>query len=260
MPLRSDSAMTSSLLNEAGYRRPGFKEWKAECFGKPILPRMQLFQLFDSWFHSEDGMGLGLGGNIVYLFDAPEDIDNDVSSISQWDTPRTKYNVSAVPTPDVESSFGLNYLKAFYHGLPLLTSWKNDSVTKRDSKSKSKQTEGPPAFEILIAQQIVFTSRNDQIFDGKHNINRDKSWSDHFINATKLSSWGPTSRPKKRAKTPNHQAATTRSILFTTYRISIPLLLVRFIWQIRIHIAIQCELQQFMWRSAEYKSLNPLKI
>lgn len=47
-------------------------------------------------------MRLGPGGNIVYLFDAPEDIDNDVSFISQWDTPRTKYNVSAVTTPDVE--------------------------------------------------------------------------------------------------------------------------------------------------------------
>lgn len=98
-------------------------------------------------------MRLEPGGNIVYLFDAPEDIDNDVSFISQWDTPRTKYNVSAVTTPDVERWFGLNYLKTFYHGLPLLTSWKNDSVTKRDSKSKSKQTEGPPDIRDLIAQQ-----------------------------------------------------------------------------------------------------------
>ncbi|EEH04027.1 predicted protein [Histoplasma capsulatum G186AR] len=74
MPLHSNSVMTPNLLNEAGYRRPGFKEWKAECFGKTNTSK-----------------------NVFVQY-----IDNDVSFISQWDTPRTKYNVSAVTTPDVE--------------------------------------------------------------------------------------------------------------------------------------------------------------
>ncbi|PGH03938.1 hypothetical protein GX51_03774 [Blastomyces parvus] len=174
--------LPSSHANEAGYHRPSVQERRFAClkpkdlkdgsrltrrerkdwskenvadmtaFPSPlVLPGDDIaidvdypHQSFDAWLREGDRNEIMSRKNVVYVA-APPDIDNDVSFISQWDTPRIKRGPS-VTTPNVEDV--LNYLKAFYHGLPVklfptplsFTSWESGR-TRRGSKTKSKREE-----------------------------------------------------------------------------------------------------------------------
>ncbi|KKZ66631.1 hypothetical protein EMCG_00194 [[Emmonsia] crescens] len=205
--------LPSSHANEAGYRRPRIQARKAEClkpkktsrnvlgstsrgkkelgvengagittFSSPlVLPGDDISldpgyppQSFESWIRDEDRNDITSRKNVVYVA-APPNIDNEVSFIEQWDTPRTKCNTSAT-TPDIDDV--LNYLKAFYHGLPVklfpkslsFTSWESGGT--RGLKSKSKPEE-PRYVGFNIGTQCVrirTRASPDEIFPRQLNL------------------------------------------------------------------------------------------
>ncbi|KLJ06139.1 hypothetical protein EMPG_10432 [Blastomyces silverae] len=132
-------------------------------------------QSFDSWLRDGDRNEITSRKNAVYVA-APPDIDPGVSFISQWDTPRIKRGASAT-TPNVEDV--LNYLEAFYHGLPVklfptplsFTSWESGG-TRRGSKTKSKREE-PQYIGFNIGTECVrirTRAAPDEVFPRQLNL------------------------------------------------------------------------------------------
>ncbi|PGH12902.1 hypothetical protein AJ79_04002 [Helicocarpus griseus UAMH5409] len=97
-------------------------------------------QDLESWIHEEERNKITPRKNVVYVA-APPNIDSSVPFIRQWDAPQIKCKTH--PTaPGIDDV--LNYIKGFYHGLPVkpfsvplaFTSW--ESGNSRDSKTKDK--------------------------------------------------------------------------------------------------------------------------
>ncbi|KAK2795872.1 hypothetical protein FQN51_000355 [Onygenales sp. PD_10] len=101
-------------------------------------------QSLDDWINEEDRNKVTPRKNVVYLA-VPPDIDEDVGFVRQWSIPQVK---CAKPPPEPDAENVLDYLKAFYHGLPVkilpkplsFGTWEDDS-NQKNSRGKDKSAE-----------------------------------------------------------------------------------------------------------------------
>ncbi|KAK2805796.1 hypothetical protein FQN50_006072 [Emmonsiellopsis sp. PD_5] len=101
-------------------------------------------QSLDDWINEEDRNKVTPRKNVVYLA-VPPDVHEDVEFVRQWSIPRVK---SAKPLPEPDAQDVLDYLSAFYHGLPVkilprplsFGAWEDDSNQKK-SRGKDKPAE-----------------------------------------------------------------------------------------------------------------------
>src|SRR6266498_1048443 len=133
----------------------------------PTLPFIQSLQ---SWFREEDRNEVTHQRNVIYVA-APPDVEPDVESVESWTQPHLdEEDESPISAPNIEDV--VDYLAAFYHGLPVkllripklrFTTWdkpvkklsKAPRAKKRDKKSKSLATPATTFLGLSIGTECV---------------------------------------------------------------------------------------------------------
>ena len=202
MPTCDHSALcceASSHATEAGYRRPKLlQRAKAASHAdgnsytdQPITSELASFpsplvlpgddlsldpgypaQSVRGWLHENDRNEVTPRKNVIYVA-APPGVQDSLDFVSTWANP--EQDAARVTYPDVQSI--LNYLEAFYHGLPvrLLSPLKLSFTAWSTESAKSKVKSFTPRFIGLDTSLECFRIRTRSSADGvfKRQLNLD---------------------------------------------------------------------------------------
>ncbi|KAL4865932.1 hypothetical protein BDV12DRAFT_199700 [Aspergillus spectabilis] len=142
-------------------------------------------QSFQEWYDEEERNPVTPRRKTIYIL-APPEIGRGVEFVESWSQPQIE--IGEIPTPEIEDV--INYLKAFFHGLPVkrlhipnwgFTPWTEEPSTtkppsKRPRNQKQKQKK-PPSFISLttstesIRIRIRPTPDGDKLYS--HQLNLD---------------------------------------------------------------------------------------